>query len=129
MTFTTLQAAVTKTAAFASTGVDISALTGDFTVVLEVKKLTADAGQTPVVQFALEDSVNAFTDSVPVATFNMSGAVNQDGKQHGRKMTWRKRDLKGVRAGTASGVLRLNLVGISGTGASCDYEAHLKIVS
>ena len=128
MSFTAIQAATTKTAVFDGAGVDISGITGDFTLVLEITELSANAGQTPEVAFVFEDSVNAFTASVARATFNMKGAVNTDGKQHGRKMTWRKRDLVGLRAGTGSAVLRLRLVGIAGTGASVDYSAHIKVV-
>jgi hypothetical protein len=129
MVFTDVQAAVTKTAVFNGAGLDISAITEDFTLVLEITKLTANAGQTPQVQFTFEDSVNAFTASVGVATYNQKGAVNQDGKQHGLKMTWRKRDLVGLRAGTASAVLRCSVAGVAGTGVSVDYKAYLQRVS
>lgn len=135
MTLTTLQAPVTRTATLNGTGVDISALTGDFTIIVELTKLSANAGQTPQVQFEIQDSVDAFTNRVTVAAFNTKGSVNYstdakvDGKQHGRKWTFRRRDLVGVRAGTPSATLRLALVGISGTGASADYSATIQIVS
>jgi hypothetical protein len=129
MTFTDIQASVTRTAAANGSGVDISGITEDFTLVLEILSFTANAGQTPTAQFTFEDSVNAFTNQIVVATFNQKGAVNADGKQHGMKQTWRKRDLVGLRAGTGSAVLRCSLASIGGTGASITYKAYLQRVS
>lgn len=124
-----LQALVTKTATFNGSGLDISGVSGDFTIVLEITQLTANAGQTPKVAFAISDTVDAFTNKITRATFNTAGAVNQDGKQHGLKMTWRRRDLQGIRGGTTSANLRLELVDISGTGASVSYQARVQVVS
>jgi hypothetical protein len=131
MILTILQAPTTQTAAFASASVDISALSAnaDFTVELDITKLTANAGQTPRAVFSVEDSVNAFTATIPRAVVTHAGALNADGKQNGAKFTWRKRDLVGLRAGTTSAVLRLNLTELTGTGASISYKADVKIVS
>jgi hypothetical protein len=129
MLFTAIQAAVSKTAAFTGTGVDISGVNNvDYTLVLEIKKLVSSDGSTPSVHFTIEDSVNAFTASIARATFNTKGSFNSDGKQHGQKMTWRKRDLVGLRAGTASAVLRVNVAEISAN-TTVEYEAYLQRVS
>ena len=129
MTYLAIQAPTTRTAAFTGAGVDISAITADFTLVLEIKKVTANAGVTPKFALSIQDSVNAFTAMIPRATYNHQGAVNQDSKQHGLKMTWRKRDLVGLRAGTGSAVLRAVLDEVSGAGFSIEYEVYLQIVS
>lgn len=128
-TFTTLQALTTKTAVFNGTGVDISGVTDeDYTISIDVKKMTATGGVTPFVAFTVEDSVNAFTGQVVRAAYNVKGALNQDGKQHGQKTTWRKRDLVGLRAGTVAAVLRVSIVDISAN-TTVEYEATMQRVS
>jgi hypothetical protein len=108
---------VTATGAITPTaGVDISGMTGDATVSIEVISMTA--GKTARIQ--LEDSVNGFTASVPVAVFDTAGLIGQGGTSYTagaynpttQKFTVRKYQLANNRFGTASAVLRLNVTAI-----------------
>jgi len=108
---------VTATGAITPTaGADISAMTGDVTVCVEVVSMTA--AKTARIQ--LEDSVNGFTASVPVAVFDVIGQLGQGGTSYTagaynpttQKFTLRKYQLANNRFGTASAVLRLNVTAI-----------------
>lgn len=117
-----IQAKVTKTAAFVGADVDISDLTGDFTIHLKVHKLT---GEDAVALFGIVDTVDNFTASKTVRTQDTKGKIDPDGKQGGQHYSWRKRDLKSLRAGVTGAELRLNLVSLTGTAPSVDYEAWI----
>jgi hypothetical protein len=86
-------------------GLDISGITGDYTVHVQLESLTA--GKKCLIQ--LEDSVNAFTASVPIETWNPIGSVAKSSDQ---KRSWRKYQIPSLRAGTASAVLRVNVTQI-----------------
>jgi len=107
----TATGAVTPTA-----GVDISGMTGDVTLCIEVISLTA--GKTARVQ--IEDSVNAFTASLPVAVFNFVGQEGQGGTSYTagaynpttEKVSVRKYQLPNNRFGTASALARVNVTAL-----------------
>ena len=111
---------VTSTGAVTPTaGVDISGMTGDATVCIEVISLTA--GKTARVQ--LEDSVNGFTASLPLDVFNFVGQEGQGGTSYTagaynpttEKLSVRKYQLPNNRFGVTSALLRLNVTAIDGS--------------
>jgi hypothetical protein len=105
---------VTATGAVTATaGLDISGVSGDATVVVEVVSLTA--AKTARIQ--LEDSVNAFTASIPVAVVNVIGQISGE---YSQRFTFRKYQLPNNRFGTGSALLRVNVTAI-------DSAATLKL--
>jgi len=118
MTVTAVQALVTKTAAFNGASLDISAITGDWTLKLRVGKLTA----AKKARFVFVDSVDAFTNKIPVFVASVKGetALGND-----RIFSVQKKDCPSARFGTGSAVLRLELAEIDGS-SSVDYEAWLE---
>jgi hypothetical protein len=91
-----------------TTGLDISGLSGDYMLELEVMALSAATG-TPRARIVIEDTVNAFTAAIPVAELNIEGPINQ-----GVKAIWRKYSAPSLRLGTASAKLRVNVVTLEG---------------
>jgi hypothetical protein len=111
----TATGAVTPTA-----GVDISGMSGDVTLCLEVISMTA----SKTARIQLEDSVNAFTASLPVAVFNVIGQEGQGGTSYTagaynpttlRPGSIRKYQLPNNRFGTSSALLRVNVTAIDGS--------------
>lgn len=120
---TTGQQTVTATGAVTPTaGLDISAITGDFTVKLRVQNLSSASG-TPKARITLEDSVTGFTASLPAAEIDVQGSVQTKAEQ---AFSWRKYQLPSVRAGVTSAVLRVNVVGLSGTTPTLTLDAWLE---
>ena len=95
-----------------TTGLDISGLTGDYTLEITVQALTAASG-TPKARVILEDTVNAFTAAVPVVEVNIPGPVTTPITH-----LFRSDEAPSLRLGTASAKLRLNVVTLEGTSPS-----------
>ncbi len=120
----TAAGAITPTA-----GVDISGMTGDATVCVEVISMTAAKS----ARIQVEDSVNGFTASLPVAVFDILGQVGQGGTSYTAgaynptttKFTVRKYQLANNRFGTSSAVLRLNVTAIDSS-ASLSINAWIE---
>lgn len=106
-----------------TTGLDISGVTGDFTIRLNVRKLTSASG-TPRARIVLEDTVNAFTASIPIASENIEGPFPEETPV---AFSWRKYDVPSLRAGTANARLRINVVELSGTTPSLAIEGFVDI--
>lgn len=127
MTITSVQAKVRKTAAFDGSSIDISAITGDWTLVLEVMD---QDGTSPLTRFQFTDSVDAFTTPVAGPTASVSGTLGARGstpaEPNTKRYTWQKRDFPSMRFGTGSAVLRLSLTLISGTSAGVTYQAWIE---
>jgi hypothetical protein len=114
---------VTATGAVtATTGLDISGVTGDYTVHLRVQGLSSASG-TPTAAIQLEDTVNAFTAVLPVAVINVQGTVDTKAEQH---FEWRKYQLPTARFGTASAKLRVNVMTLGGTTPSLTLDSWLE---
>jgi len=121
MTITALQAAVTKAAtdvAFNGTSTDVSSFTGDWQIVLLVHSLTAGKK----ARLVLADSVNAFTAEVPAIVQHLSGEIKTAAPQ---RFTFTKRDFPNLRIGTASAVVRWELVALD-TAGSIKFESWLE---
>jgi hypothetical protein len=101
-----------------TTGLDISGVSGDATVVVEVSGLTA--GKTARIQ--LEDTVNAFTAATALAVINVTGQI--DGRSSDR-YTWRKYQLPNNVFGSASAKLRANVTALD-AGATLSLHAWLE---
>ena|SRR5947208_655291 len=118
MALTTLQAEVSKTAAFNGAGVDISALTGPFEIDLTVDALTSGA----VAHFQIQTTVDNFASDIrvekdivfrgPLSTICPRGVAVHD------------RQLPGFRNGTGSAKARLALVYLSA--GSVSYSGVIK---
>ncbi len=123
MTNLPIQAKVTKTAAFLGAGVDISAITGDWTLVLEI--LAQNAGD--VTRFAFETSNNSFTtyntDIFSGPTVSVSGEID---KAQQKRYTFQKRDFPAAEFGVTSTSLRLNLMSFTGSSKSVTYQAWVE---
>jgi hypothetical protein len=113
-------------ATFAATSVvsqalDISGVTGDFTVRLRVEALTAAKN----IQIAIQDSVDGFVaDIVTRKTINVKGAVLTGAMLD--VIECRKYDIPSMRFGTANARMRINVLAIdAATSATvtCWYEA------
>jgi hypothetical protein len=114
---------VTATGAVTTTtGLDISGISGDFTVHLRVQALSASTG-TAKASIQLEDSVNGFTASVPVAVKEVQQTINTNCEQH---FSWRKYELPNLRAGTGSAVARVNVTVLGGTTPSLTLDSWIE---
>jgi hypothetical protein len=95
---------VTATGAVTPTGgLDVSGITGDYTLFVQVQAQTAAKG----FQLQLEESVNAFTASIADMVVSAKGGIAAG---YDRVFSKRKYELPQSGAiGTASGVLRMNV--------------------
>jgi hypothetical protein len=97
----TATGAVTPTA-----GLDVSAITGDYTLFVQVQSQTAAKG----FQLQLEETVNAFTASIADMVVSAKGGIAA-----GYDRVWSKRKYEQPQSGaigTASGKLRVNVTQI-----------------
>lgn len=120
MAFTIVQAKVTKTAAFNGASVDISAIPGDWTLVLNVQKMTDGA----TARFNFADSVDAFTAKIAGPSVSLTGKVDP---VNPRRFSFTKKDFPSLRFNAANAVLRLELAELTGSAPSIDYEAWLEV--
>ena len=107
MTLSEVQSRVTKTAAFTGSGIDVSGITGDWTIKLQVEALADSvAANTPVVRFAFEDTVNDYTASIAGPTVSFKGTL---AKSFDKVKSFKKQDFPDLRIGVASAQLRLKV--------------------
>ena len=105
-----------------STGLDISALTGDWELSLEIVDLHCASGGPPRVRVVFEDSVDAFTNSVAVCEANVQGPVVSTASE---KLSWLRDVVPSLRLGVTSAKLRVRVVALDGTTPSCTLAAFL----
>lgn len=117
MTHTEIQANVTKTATFTGSTVDVSGITGDWTLKLQVSSLTSGLD----ARFTFEDSVNDFTASLAGPSFSFLGEI--DAAQD-KVVSIKKQGFHSLRLGTSGGGLHLKLASM-GVG-SVTYHAWLE---
>lgn len=111
MTLTELQARVSKTAAFTGSGIDVSGITGDWTLKIQVESLTAAKN----CRFAFEDTVNDYTASLTGPTVSFKGAL---ASSFDKVKSFKKADFPSLRLGTASAQLRLKLAELDASATS-----------
>lgn len=102
-----------------TTGLDISGVTGDFTLLAEVSALSASSAVS-AARIVIEDTVNAFTASLPVAVWDIAGPITAP-----VNVSWRKYELPTLRAGVANAKLRVNVVTLSGATPSLTIAAAI----
>ena len=105
--------------AVGGTQLDISGITGDWTLKLEV--LAVNDGNT--VRFGFQDSVDAFTTPLAGPTIALSGKLTSSAP---RCFEFTKRDFPDLRCGVASAVLRLNILNFTGASKSVTYQAWIE---
>lgn len=95
-----------------TTGLPISGLSGDYTLEITVQALSAASG-IPLARVVLEDTVNAFTNAIPVFEINVEGPITTP-------VTYLMRDdeVPALRIGVANAALRLNVYDLEGTSPS-----------
>jgi hypothetical protein len=136
MTLTEVQARVTKTASFVGSSVDVSGMTGDWTLKLQVEALSdSTAVNVPTVRFGFEDAVLAdFTGALTGPTIDFKGTL---AKSYDKVKSFKKQDFPGLRIGVTSGILRLKLLELSAyasgaviptttTTGTCTYRAWVE---
>jgi len=94
-------------------GTAISGLSGDYTLEITVSSLTAATGSVPKARIVLEDTVNGFTNAVPVVEINIQGPLNVPVTH-----LFRSDEAPDLRIGVASAMLRLNVYELDGTSPS-----------
>ena len=129
MTLLEIQARVTKTAAFAGSGIDVSGIVDgsgaikDWTLKLQVEALSdAVAATTPMVRFAFEDTVNDWTASLAGPTISFKGTL---AKSFDKVKSFKRQDFPDLRIGVASAQLRLSLTDRV-SGDSVTYRAWVE---
>ncbi len=95
-----------------TTGFAISGLSGDYTLEITVQALSSASG-TPKARVVLEDTVNGFTNAVPVVEMNVQGPLNVPITH-----LFRSDEVPSLRIGVASAMLRLNVYELDGTSPS-----------
>jgi hypothetical protein len=135
MTLTELQARVTKTASFTGSGLDVSGITGDWTIKVQVEALAdGTAVNVPNVRFGLEDTVTDWTASLAGPTISFKGTL---AKSFDKVKSFKKQDFPSLRLGVASSQLRLKLLELSAyasgaaipttsTTGTCTYRAWVE---
>jgi len=113
---TGLQTVTATGAVTATAGIDISAITGDATIVVDVQSLTA--GKSARIQ--VEDSVNAFTAAAALAVFDVVGKIDSTVAASIR-FSKRKYELPNSQFGVSSGLLRVNVTALD---ASSTLKLH-----
>ena len=111
MTLTTVQAQVTKTnastASFKGAGIDISGITGDWTLKVNVAAMADSVtANAPVVRFQFVDTVDDYTHSVVGPTLSFKGTI---ASSYDRVRSFKKQDFPDLRVGVASAQLRLDM--------------------
>lgn len=122
------QSRVTKTAAFTGAAIDVSMITGDFTVFLRVVQLLGSG----TVRFRFGDSLDSFVaDNMPGPTYSMRGNINNDVSTGGSvTKSFLRRDFPSLRMGTAAAKLRLDVAELTGDATkSVTYEAWIQYAS
>lgn len=123
MTLLQLVSRTTQTTSAVSSGVDISGITGDWTIKLQVESLVDSvAATTPQVRFAFEDTVTDYTASLAGPTMSFKGSLSNNAD---KVKSWKKQDFPDLRAGVALAQLRLRLSNIE-TGGTVIYHAWME---
>jgi hypothetical protein len=102
MVHTEIQASIQKTAVFTGSGVDISGITADWTIKLQVSQLTAGS----IARFVFEESVDGFTTTFGGPTWEFKGDIEST---FDKVKSIKKQDFPGLVFGTSGGKIRLHL--------------------
>lgn len=129
---TTGQQTVTATGAVTPTaGLDVSGITGDFTIHLRVQGLTVASGNNAAV-IQIEGTTNAFTASTAVIVKQVKGPINAPGSTPVAPelhFSWRKYELPesiNTYIGQTNGKLRANVTQLDGTTPSLVLDSWVE---
>lgn len=124
---TAIQTTISSTGAVNSGNLDISGITGDWTIKVEIQSLTSATG-TPTLTLQIEDSVNAFTAVIAQHVKQFKGPINPNGTAGSGSIYYeiRKYDCPNMRFGTSSAVARLNATVLGGGTPSCILAAWVE---
>jgi len=114
MTFTEIQARVSKTATFTGSDVDVSSFVDstvvrDWTLKLQVEALTAAKS----ARFQFEETVDDWTTTLVGPTFQLKGLIEES---YDRVKSWKKANFPASKIGIASGEIRLKLAELDSSG-------------
>jgi hypothetical protein len=135
MTLTEVQSRVTKTAAFTGSTLNISGITTDWTLKLQVEALSdSTSTNVPVVRLGFYDTVTDFTASLVGPTISFKGTL---AKTADKVKSFKKQDFPSLRVGVPSAELQLQLLELSAyasgalvptttTTGSCTYRAWIE---
>jgi hypothetical protein len=117
-------------AAAIGSGLDISALTGDYTLFVRIGNLSSATG-TPSAIIAIEDTVDNFTGKVQQAVIQVNGQISGSSSasagQSDKVYSFRKNsELPNMRAGTASAKVRVNVLVLGGGTPSLTVDAWIE---
>lgn len=122
-TITPVEAKVTRTGAGNSSNLSISAAalaTTDWTLCIEVQAMN----DQNLARIGFFDSVDAFTNKIAGPQFSFSGKIVPE---QSKRFYVTKKDFPGLRFGTASAVLRVELAALTGgSSQSITYQAWLE---
>lgn len=111
ITFTEIQSRVTKTAAFTGLGLDVSRITGDWTINIQVDSLSDFTNSNiPVARFGFEDTVTDYTTSMTGPTLSFKGSLDNT---FNKVKSFKKQDFPSIRIGVANSQIRLKLLELS----------------
>lgn len=122
MTFTDIQARVSKTTTFIGAGLDVSGISDDWTIKLQVESLAASTGNKRV-RFVIEDTVNDWTASLAGPSFSVKGTIVASAD---KVMSIKKADFPSLRIGVANGQIRLKLSEVDSGVDSVVYKSWLE---
>lgn len=111
---TTLQSVTTKTSVYNGAAVDVSGLTGDWTIVVKVQASGADTQS----RFSFVDDLGAATPA-----FVVPPGISKSAPY---RVSFRKNDHPDIRVGIAGATLALQLARIAGTNPSITYQAWIE---
>ena len=115
---TSVQTVTSSGAVAATAGVDVSAVTGDYSVVVEVVSLTA----SKTARIQLEDTTNGWTTATALDVINVTGTIDS---RCDERFTKRKYQLPNSQAGVTNGKFRVNVTAID-SAASLQLHAWLE---
>jgi len=115
---TSVQTVTSSGAVAATAGVDVSAVTGDYSVVVEVVSLTA----SKTARIQLEDTTNGWTTATALDVINVTGTIDS---RYDERFTKRKYQLPNSQAGVTNGKFRVNVTAID-SAASLQLHAWLE---
>ena len=118
MTITEVWDGAITTAGAQATEVDISGITGDWTLKLQIESLTA----AKKIVLAFEDTVDSFSAALAGPSYNTVGAVTLTAD---KVVSWTYRNWPSMRFGTGSAEIRLNCISIDGS-ATCVCRAWIE---
>ena len=129
MTTLEIQAKVSTDVQHVGTGVDISGITGDWTLVLEVFGLDAAASASFVFEWSANSFTTYLTDIFPGPAAQMLGPIGNGGTSTSgpysvtKRYTWTKKDFPNVGFGVTSTDLRCTLIAAPASGKYVTFAA------